>query len=183
MSFWQCPACVRESYFCDKTHLKLHLMSEHNISGRTLSKIIEGLTPAFEESIINKKEVSESEIKLESKLQEEKEVNQYDVLWIEWIINRKWCINHSQHHSCWRERNNQSVYRSWVHDFTLILRSCISLINEILHVLNKQLRFNYFSSKHSLFFTLDPSDVSLLNFINIYNMYFRYSIHAVYPAG
>ena len=80
MSFWQCPACVRESYFCDKTHLKLHLMSDHNISGRTLSKIIEGLIPAFEESIINKKEVSESEIKLESKIQEEKEVNQYDVL-------------------------------------------------------------------------------------------------------
>lgn len=82
MSFWQCPACVRESYFCDKTHLKLHLMSEHNISGRTLSKIIEGLIPAFEESesIINKNEVSESEIELESKLQEEKEVNQYDVL-------------------------------------------------------------------------------------------------------
>ena len=42
----------------------------------------EGLIPAFEESIINKKEVSESEIELESKLQEEKEVNQH-ALWIE----------------------------------------------------------------------------------------------------
>ena len=77
MSFWQCPACVRESCFCDKTHLKLHLMSDHNISGRTLSKIIEGLIPAFEESIIDKKEVSENKIELESKLQEEKEADQH----------------------------------------------------------------------------------------------------------
>ncbi|WP_400203727.1 hypothetical protein [Candidatus Methanomassiliicoccus intestinalis] len=53
-------------------------MSDHNISGRTLSKIIEGLIPAFEsESIINKNEVSESEIELESKLQEEEEADQH----------------------------------------------------------------------------------------------------------
>lgn len=75
MSFWQCPACIREQYFSDKTHLKLHLMSDHNISGRTLSKIIEGLIPAFEsEHIVSGNEevsVSESEIEYESRLQEE----------------------------------------------------------------------------------------------------------------
>ena len=77
MSFWQCPVCVRQSYFCDKTHLKLHLMSEHNISGRTLTRIIEGLTPAFESySDLNKK-VSESEEKIfsESKQQEKRCIN------------------------------------------------------------------------------------------------------------
>lgn len=79
MSFWQCPACIREQYFSDKTHLKLHLMSDHNISGRTLSKIIEGLIPAFEsEHIVSENEetsVSESEIESESEFREE-EVNQ-----------------------------------------------------------------------------------------------------------
>ncbi len=78
MSFWQCPACVRESYFCGMTHLKLHLMSEHNISGRTLTRIVEGLTPAFESySDDSNKEVSVSEEKIlsESKQQEE-EVHQ-----------------------------------------------------------------------------------------------------------
>ena len=37
----------------------------------------EGLIPAFEESIIDKKEVSENKIELESKLQEEKEADQH----------------------------------------------------------------------------------------------------------
>ena len=118
------------------------------------------------ESIINKNEVSESEIELESKLQEEEEVNQYGVLWIEQIINRKWCINYSQHRSCWRERNNQSVYRSWVHDLILILRSCISLINELLHVLNKQLRFNYF------FLNYFPQSPFLQNILSFYSRFF-----------
>ena len=75
MSFWQCPACVNESYFCDMTHLKLHLMSEHNISGRTLTRMIEGLTPAFELNahIYSEVSISESknEILSETKLQEE----------------------------------------------------------------------------------------------------------------
>ena len=77
MSFWQCPVCVRQSYFCDKTHLKLHLMSEHNISGRTLTRMIEGLTPAFESDaqINSKVSVSEEETFSESKQQEE-EVHQ-----------------------------------------------------------------------------------------------------------
>ena len=75
MSFWQCPACVRDSYFCGMTHLKLHLMSEHNISGRTLTRIVEGLTPAFEsysDADLNKEvSVSEEKILSESKQQEE----------------------------------------------------------------------------------------------------------------
>ena len=74
MSFWQCPACIRDSYFCDKTHLKLHLMSEHNISGRTLTRIIEGLTPAFEPYINDSNKqvsVSEEETFSESKQQKE----------------------------------------------------------------------------------------------------------------
>ena len=74
MSFWQCPACVREVYLCDKTHLKLHLMREHGISGRMLTRIIEGLTPAFEQYPDDSNEdisVSENEIFSESKLQKE----------------------------------------------------------------------------------------------------------------
>ena len=74
MSFWQCPACVRDVYLCDKTHLKLHLMSEHNISGRTLTRIIEGLTPAFEQYLDDSNEevsVSDEKIFSESELQKE----------------------------------------------------------------------------------------------------------------
>ena len=77
MSFWQCPACVRDSYFCGKTHLKLHLMSEHNISGRTLTRIIEGLAPAFESDADSNKKVSESEEETFSESrQQEEEVHQ-----------------------------------------------------------------------------------------------------------
>lgn len=71
MSFWQCPACTRESYFCDKTHLKLHLISEHSISGRMLSRIVEGILPAFETAddlnneVLDEKICSESEMKKE----------------------------------------------------------------------------------------------------------------------
>ena len=74
MSFWQCPVCVRQSYFCDKTHLKLHLMSEHNISGRTLTKMIEGLTSAFEsysDGSGREDSMYEDESLYESKQQEE----------------------------------------------------------------------------------------------------------------
>ena len=74
MSFWQCPACVRESYFSDKTHLKLHLMSEHSISGRTLTRIIDGLIPAFE-SYSNdsniEDSISENELLTESEMKKE----------------------------------------------------------------------------------------------------------------
>lgn len=74
MSFWQCPACIRDSYFCDMTHLKLHLMSEHNISGRTLTRVIEGLTPAFEPySDDSNKESSTSEEKIFSETKQQKE--------------------------------------------------------------------------------------------------------------
>lgn len=78
MSFWQCPACVREVYFCDKTHLKFHLMSEHNISGRTLTRIIEGLMPAFESVIDSNTEIliSENELFNESEVKKEEEVHQ-----------------------------------------------------------------------------------------------------------
>ena len=79
MSFWQCPACVRESYFSDKTHLKLHLMSEHSISGRTLTRIIEGLTPAFEsESNDSNNEIlaSKDEFLTEPEMKKEEEVHQ-----------------------------------------------------------------------------------------------------------
>ena len=78
MSFWQCPACIRESYFSDKTHLKLHLMSEHNISGRTLTRIIEGLTPAFESESYDSNiedSISENELLTESEMKKE-EVHQ-----------------------------------------------------------------------------------------------------------
>ena len=79
MSFWQCPACIRESYFSDKTHLKIHLMSEHNISGRTLTRIIEGLTPAFELKSNNSNieaSISENEFFNESKIKNKEEVHQ-----------------------------------------------------------------------------------------------------------
>ena len=79
MSFWQCPACIRESYFCDKTHLKLHLMSEHSISGRTLTRIIEGLTPAFESESNDSNiedSISENELLIESEMKKEEEVHQ-----------------------------------------------------------------------------------------------------------
>lgn len=79
MSFWQCPACIRESYFCDKTHLKLHLMSEHSISGRTLTRIIDGLTPAFEsESYDSNNEIltSKDELLTESEMKKDEEVHQ-----------------------------------------------------------------------------------------------------------
>ena len=79
MSFWQCPACIRESYFCDKTHLKLHLMSEHNISGRTLTRIIDGLTPAFESESNNSNiedPISENEFFSELKIKNREEVHQ-----------------------------------------------------------------------------------------------------------
>ena len=78
MSFWQCPACIRESYFSDKTHLKLHLMSEHSISGRTLTRIIEGLMPAFEQHSRDSNTdlvVSENELFNESEVKNE-EVHQ-----------------------------------------------------------------------------------------------------------
>ena len=73
------------------TYSALHVSENHISATKLIWNFIwwviitfqEGLIPAFEESIINKNEVSESEIKLESKIQEEKEVNQYDVLWIE----------------------------------------------------------------------------------------------------
>lgn len=73
MSFWQCPACIQEVYLCDKTHLKLHLMSEHNISGRTLTRIIEGLTPAFESDTDLNSEVAVSEEKIFSETELQKE--------------------------------------------------------------------------------------------------------------
>ena len=79
MSFWQCPACVRESYFCDKTHLNLHLMSEHSISGRTLTRIIDGLTPAFESESNDSNiedSISENEFFNESKIKNKEEVHQ-----------------------------------------------------------------------------------------------------------
>ena len=79
MSFWQCPACVRESYFCDKTHLNLHLMSEHSISGRTLTRIIDGLTPAFESESNDSNiedSISENELFSESKIKNKEEVHQ-----------------------------------------------------------------------------------------------------------
>ena len=79
MSFWQCPACIRESYFSDKTHLKIHLMSEHNISGRTLTRIIEGLTPAFELKSNNSNieaSISENEFLIESEMKKDEEVHQ-----------------------------------------------------------------------------------------------------------
>lgn len=79
MSFWQCPACIRESYFSDKTHLKIHLMSEHNISGKTLTRIIDGLIPAFElksnDSNIEAS-ISENEFFNESEMKNEEEVHQ-----------------------------------------------------------------------------------------------------------
>ena len=64
------------------THLKLHLMSEHKISGRTLTRIIEGLTPAFEQySDDSNKEVSVSEEKIisESKMKNESEMKKEEV--------------------------------------------------------------------------------------------------------
>lgn len=79
MSFWQCPACVRESYFCDKTHLNLHLMSEHSISGRTLTRIIDGLTPAFESESNDSNiedSISENEFFNESKIKNKEKVHQ-----------------------------------------------------------------------------------------------------------
>ena len=79
MSFWQCPACIRESYFCDKTHLKLHLMSEHSISGRTLTRIIDGLTPAFESESNDSNiedSISENEFFNESKIKNKEKVHQ-----------------------------------------------------------------------------------------------------------
>ena len=79
MSFWQCPACIRESYFCDKTHLNLHLMSEHSISGRTLTRIIDGLIPAFESESNDSNieaSISENEFFNESEMKNEEEVHQ-----------------------------------------------------------------------------------------------------------